>query len=436
MSVIKIPHSIRKIYLLPKFLHFRVLMDDKTQKERLEQELRFLKESFEAEVISKEEYEKGIDRIEKKLREIEEVIRTSAKEQIIEERTQEIIKPEEQKKDTAVEGQESNATEQISRSQLSEKIKLEVIQDEIEEHEHFGAIQPAEKERDTSAFQEPKTIIEEQKNESKFYRYAVIFVVLALVLFFSYSLLTGKKSAQEKTSQLNFVAACASDDDCRQEGKEGICLERGTKDAKCEFKEAQKTNVIVLNDRKDCFNCDTRRVLNILESWFGAINAKEIGYNTDEGRNLADRLDAKILPFYIMDENITKKPKFGEFKQIFIKKHNDYVLSENAAGSTFYFKRDNMQNKLDLFAIAGDDASVKAEKNLRKFLDAFQEVNFEKHLSSDKLTEELGIKTFPAFLVNNKVKFSGVLAAETIKENFCKLNKVPGCEKSLSKSLV
>ena len=35
-------------------------MDDKTQKERLEQELRFLRESFEAEVISKDEFEKGI----------------------------------------------------------------------------------------------------------------------------------------------------------------------------------------------------------------------------------------------------------------------------------------------------------------------------------------------------------------------------------------
>ena len=46
-------------------------MDDKTQKERLEKELRFLKESFEAEVISKEEFEKGKDRLEKKLRSLE-----------------------------------------------------------------------------------------------------------------------------------------------------------------------------------------------------------------------------------------------------------------------------------------------------------------------------------------------------------------------------
>ena len=34
-------------------------MMEKSQKERLEQELRFLKESLDADVISKEEYEKG-----------------------------------------------------------------------------------------------------------------------------------------------------------------------------------------------------------------------------------------------------------------------------------------------------------------------------------------------------------------------------------------
>ena len=57
-----------------------VLMDDKTQKERLEQELRFLKESFEAEVISKEEFEKGKDRIEKKIKEIH----STEKKQVVE----------------------------------------------------------------------------------------------------------------------------------------------------------------------------------------------------------------------------------------------------------------------------------------------------------------------------------------------------------------
>ncbi|MBS3114286.1 hypothetical protein J4448_04235 [Candidatus Woesearchaeota archaeon] len=428
-------------------------MDDKTQRERLEQELRFLKESFEADVISREEYEKGKDRIEKKLKEIKLV----EKEQINEETKKE--KPEKQEKI-----EETKDVEAIE-SKEGKKIKLNVIQDETFEEQQQEQIQVTEQKESPEA-QEPKIEIKEDKNEGKFFKYAIVFIVLALIIFFSYSLLkptkiidfrgtenqtnvsefdeltrisqdflVNKKEAQEKIMPSKFVAACNSGDDCKQEGKIGICVAPGTKDAKCEFK-VSKSNIVVLNDRKNCFNCDTQRVLGILESWLGAISVKEIDYNTEKGKELAEKFNAKMLPMYILDENITKKPSFEQIKQTIMKKDNSYILSEDAAGSTFYFKRDNIANKIELFVIAGDEAAIKAENNLKEFLDAFAEAKFEKHFSNDKLAQELGIKTFPTFLINNKVRFSGINSAETIKENFCRLNKLKECEKNLSKSLV
>ena len=95
-------------------------MDDKSQKERLEQELRFLKESFEAEVISKEEFEKGKERIDKKLKEIQ----NSASEKSSEE--PKTIEKEEQEKpkiDEAIEAREG------------EKIKLKVIAEDAGKNE-------------------------------------------------------------------------------------------------------------------------------------------------------------------------------------------------------------------------------------------------------------------------------------------------------------
>ena len=89
-------------------------MDDKTQKERLEQELRFLKESFEAEVISKEEYEKGKERIERKLKEIQNV--------------KEISK--EEVKNTEQNQTEEKKIDKVIETKEEEKIKLKVIQDE------------------------------------------------------------------------------------------------------------------------------------------------------------------------------------------------------------------------------------------------------------------------------------------------------------------
>ncbi|MBI2649981.1 hypothetical protein HYX04_01565 [Candidatus Woesearchaeota archaeon] len=396
-------------------------MDDKTQRERLEQELRFLKESFEAEVISKEEFEKGRDRIEKKLREIKQLEKEANKEGI--------------GKEAQEEKEAAKISDSIEKKEET-KIKLKVIQDEVGQHEHFEPVQikahPTEKIEEP--IQEAAKEIKDEKKESKSFKYAVVFVVLLLIVFFSYSLLKEKKAP--KAEQLKFVAACSSDDDCKQEGKEGFCINPRAKNAKCEFKEIQKTNVLVLNDRRNCFNCGTQRVLDILENWFGAISAKEIDYNTNEGKNIAEIFDAKMLPVYILGENITKNPGFEQFKAAFVKKDGNYMLSDDAAGSTFYFKRDNVPDKLDLFVIDGDAASIKAENNLKEFLVAFKEVKFEKHNENGALAKELNIKTFPTFLINNQIKFSGVLAAETIKDNFCRLNKLKGCERSLSMSLV
>lgn len=367
-------------------------MDEKTQKERLEQELRFLKESFEAEVISKEELEKGEERIEVKLKEI-----ASGKKN-----------PEEKTEET------------------NEKLKDEETKEEA-----------GSKDQDQSK----KTVKEEQKevsynkNYGNYFKYAIIFIILILVIVFSYSIFNQKNEAKIPKEEILFTPACSSNDNCKQEGMEGICSNPGTKDAKCEFMEIVKINVLVLNDRKNCFNCDTKRVISIFEDWFGHVNAKEIDYNSDEGKKLAEKFDAKLLPTYTLDENITKKPIFAQSKQIFINKSGIYMLSEDASGSSFYFRRQNIPKKLDLFIKTGDSKSDQAEKNLKEFLDAFKDVQFEKHLPGN-LTKELGIKVYPTFLVNNRIKFTGAQPAEIVKENFCQLNKLQHCSLNLSKSLI
>lgn len=361
-------------------------MDD-NQKERLEQELRFLKESFEAEVISKEEFEKGKSRIERKLREIRKQ-EQKAKEP----------KAEEQKKDEAAEKSPIVAKE-------GETIKLKVIQDENEhyEQEHQAPIQikNMEKKAEQAPISEPK---EAEKKDSKFFKYAVVFVVLLLAVFFLYSLFTG------------------SQDD-------------NAKPAKIPESKVSRTNVLVINDRQNCFNCDTQRVLGILESWFGSLNATEVSYNSDSGKKLAEKYGARLLPFYILEEDISKKAEFEKFRQAFSRRNDSYVMNEDASGSTFYFRRENISNRLDLF-VKGDDSGMKAEINLKEFLNEFIEVKYEKHMPTGNLARELNIRSFPTFLVNNRVKFSGIQTAETIKNNFCKLNKLPQCNASLSRNLV
>ncbi len=372
-------------------------MDDATR-EKLEQELRFLKESYDAEVISKEEYEKGKERIEKKLQGNKN-----------NDHNNELESQDSDKKET--EGKNQSKSEEITEAKRS-----------VENH-----LLPAE----------TKDQKKEDKKDSKILKYAIVFVVLALIVFFGYSLLKQDKVLEKEETEVSpLVSVCSSDKECVKSGRQGICSEPGTKDAKCQFPEIKKTKVIVLNDKNNCFNCGTERVLGIIGNWFGELDYNEVDYNTEQGKELADKFGIRALPAYIFDSGIANLTIYKQIKQTFVDKNGNYILSENAAASTFYFRRENIPNKLDFFAKEGGASSIKAEKNLKEFLGAFPNVTFEKHSSNSDLAKELGIKTFPAFLVNNRVKFTGIHPAEAIKDNFCSMNPDENCKKTLSKSLV
>jgi glutaredoxin-related protein len=112
-------------------------------------------------------------------------------------------------------------------------------------------------------------------------------------------------------------------------------------------------------------------------------------------------------------------------------------MKNTVANANYYVEREEIPNKLDLFFSQGQTASTKAEENLKEFLEVFDsEVEFEKHNEDSEIVKELGINTFPAFLVNNKIKFGGVQPADKIRENFCQLNSVTECASGLTKSLV
>lgn len=374
-------------------------MDDKNR-EKLQQELNFLKESFDADVISKEEYEKGKERIEQKLKESNHA--DSNKEN-----------PDIEEPKAGAESEEKDTEEQ----------------DKLEKTEAKEAALEPEKEarNDPERFKKPK--------ESKTLMYATVFVVLALVIFFAYSLVSAwKVPAINKPVQM--APACSTDSDCAKENANSVCINPGTENAKCETPQVAKTGVIVLNARKECFNCDTQRISSLIESWFGALDAREVDYSSKEGRAIADKYNVNLLPAYILEEKISNSSSFEQFRQIFIKKNNAYVLKDDAAGATFYFRRENMPNKLDLFVKENDAASIKAEKNLQEFLNNFKNVQYKKHVQGDNETFQLNIRSFPTFLINNQIKFSGVQTADTIKTNFCAVNKADECQKTLSKGLV
>jgi hypothetical protein len=398
-------------------------MDNKEQKDKLEQELRFLKDSFEAEVITQDEYDKSKARIEKKLSDIDS---TKDEDDLINQYGK-VNSPKPVKETIKEELAESIEEPKDAKNQRPNNGK---------KTGEMPAILTGTKEipTETNRLKEPKIEVydKETENESKYFKYGIAFIVLLLLIYFSFNLFGSNGNSQAG----GFDAVCDSNQDCIKEGFSGFCKEAGTKESECLFEELPKAKVLVLNDLKNCFNCDPSRVIGILDEWFGPLDVEEIDFNTAKGAELAVKVDAELLPAFILDKNVSDKAGFAELKRAFVIKDDKYLFSANAAGSTFYSRRENIPNKVDLFVSQGDKTSEKAEENLKELLDEFDDIIFNKYFSTDTLAKELNLNTFPVLLLNNQVKLSGVNAAETIKGNFCKLNNLDDCDKELSKNLI
>lgn len=406
------------------------------EKEKFEKELEFLKESFDSEVISEEEYLSGKERIEKQLNELK------TKEQ-----------PEEKK-----DGQEPKKEEEIKKPKKTKEVEpeKEEIKPEEEKTEEIIEKEEIQKTISSSTEEKPETEekikqeeeIEEDTKKGLNWKFLVAGLLgVILIGIFIASFFNEKEANEEIVSEeieddyieeptiAEFIA-CSSDEECYEEGKIGTCINLGTEDAKCEFKDITKTKLTIVTT-EDCFNCDTSRVLKLLKGLFPSLYLESLDYGSEEGKKLVDGLKIDALPTYIFDENLDNTFNFEKIKGAFEEINGRFVMNKEASGANYFLNRGIISNRLDVFLIEGEISTVKTEQSLEEFLELFGDnINLFKHNKEDSLTRELEIKTFPTFLINNKIKFSGVQSANKIKENFCQLNNLEGCSEELSKSLI
>lgn len=427
-----------------------------SEKEKLEEELKLLEESLTLEVITKEEYEDAKQRIDGKLNELKQNKETVEKKAEVEEEPKEPKpegeEPEIKKEEEKIEIKEIKEEEKIEEVNVTEEQKEEVKaaeevketeekpkEDVKEEKAEVAEKKPAGEERIEE--EKPVTVVEEKKKGSKIFVYIGIIIILGFVS--GYFLFSGGEddadtkdfSADIPVETVSFIA-CSSDDECEKEGSIGTCMDPGTEDSECTYIEDVKVELMVLNSN-NCFNCETGRILSILNGFFPNIQTKNVDFETEEGKGIADEYGITALPAYILNSSLQEARDYYKFYNAFNKVEDSFVMKNTVSNANYYLNREEIPNKLDLFLKPGQSASLKAEENLEEFLEVFDGiVILEKHDSDSEIVEELGINIFPAFLVNNKIKFSGVQAADKIRENFCQVNSVTPCALGLSKSLV
>ena len=400
-----------------------------SEKEKLEEELRFLKESIEIGVITKEEFNNGKERISNRIEQIERL----------------------EGKEIEIDGLDLEPQPKPSRDELD--IDFEEDKGLLEPRENFEPSkeerQPEERQKEELSEEEafftkpaqvktsrPKIEIQKSlpKNSGKKFNYKwviipIIFIFAVLGFWYVFGALNGG----EKTAP---IAVCSLDSDCKEPGKLGLCSNPGTKDAECTFLDDASVKVTVLNT-DGCFNCNAERVLEVIRGFYPNLETEELEIDSVRGQIMMDELGIEALPAFIMNSSLPETRNYRKFSGAFINLDGSFVMKSIVANSNYFINRPEADNRLDFFSQQGQEASIQAEENLQEFLQAFDgNVAFEKHNSNSQLAKELGVNSFPAFLVNNKVKFSGVQPADTIKSNFCEMNEVEECGLGLSKSLI
>ena len=440
---------------------------DEQQKERLEQELRFLEESLEADVISKDEYERGKKRLGKKLKELEEQQEEPLEAEERPEEQQRGETREEETEEKQIETEEQPPEEH--QYQQEPQIEIKEIKEqptkiigaeeeditepqEIEEQpseetqveETKSKSQSEEETEEREETEETKSEEEylgaedsEEVNVSKKWIYGTIIIILALILFFS---IRGcgnseKETPSGETLLEEITPICSSNSDCKREGAIGTCSNPDTPEAACGFKTDIETNLLVVND-KNCKSCDSTTTKTIIKSIFPNIEIKEIDYSTEEAKNLVDKLDIDAFPAYIFDPNINEAINFNSFKSALSKRGDNYVMANTASGAIYHFKRPLIKNKLDIYLLPETDQQIQPRLNEVSAL--FNgKLTLDKHLVTERQKEsletELAINTYPTFLLNNQLKFRGILPADLIKEKICEVNSFEECGKELSR---
>ncbi len=417
-------------------------MEDKT---RIQEELKFLKESLDAEVITKQEYDSRKSELENKLRMLED----KSSSNILSESTDkkddksssddvEIKLKEEQKSDN----------EHLKIGKVKKDNNLKNIED-IKETDKKDSLKGQDLKEQDNEKKDKEDILDYVKvvdmnnrkdKESKKNKTLVpifLLILLALIVFFSLSLINNTDNSSQMPD-VGIEPACFLDEDCKQEGMIGSCDHPGEHNAECSFRNPTSIEVLILNT-EDCFNCDTSRVLSILKGWFPGIIEKQITLDSGRGEKLADDLDIELLPAFIFNSSLKETYNFFEFSDLFREKENYYILSPTASAANYYINRQEIPFRFEVFLAKDDPSTEKTRKNLQELIDLFKEkVDYVEHVVTrdELLVRQLNINTFPTYLINNKLKFSGILPADTIKNNFCKLNNLDLCSKKLSESLI
>jgi len=345
-----------------------------SQVDRLKRELRFLKESFEAGIISEEEFLKGKKRIEKRLEEWGEglVEEYGKKPQPIQEVSTEDIIEEVTEEQQKIATQTINAKKDFTDDQIKERIRYQEEKEQLQKQsselkqqleEKNNQLKDAEKDKNkktiiiqklekeiTKRDQKIQELKGKTKNKRTFnaWKYVSLALVVAIILLMFTKVTTDlTNTPQENQTQQNTTeptSSCTIDTDCNaEEGKIGLCtLKNETQTTSCEYNLPPVVGLIVLND-KNCTGCETQETIQLTKQLFQQLNIRSVDYNTKEGQTLYSEYEIKYLPAYIFGQELSDTITWRTNERLrtsFTQVKDKYLLKAESTSSTYEPKKE------------------------------------------------------------------------------------------------
>ncbi len=143
----------------------------------------------------------------------------------------------------------------------------------------------------------------------------------------------------EGDSDCTGIPACAAATDCpAKDGMIASCSNPNTDAAKCDYTEAQKVELIIVND-KTCTTCDAARLTATLKQLFPGMTVETVDVSTSEGKSLIEEYDLIYAPSYIFDSRLALTETWTTNTRIqgaFEKVGDSYKIIDSASGATTF----------------------------------------------------------------------------------------------------
>lgn len=141
------------------------------------------------------------------------------------------------------------------------------------------------------------------------------------------------------------IPICSVNTDCNAEtDKVGVCINPDSAEAKCEYREASKVDLMVLNDVR-CSDCSVAsEITSSLKEIFKGLVVKDVDYSSQEGKDLYNNIPGLKLPAFLFSSNVSDGEGYSNVER-YLTPAGEYKLL--AVGSTFDPTKEICSNNVD-----------------------------------------------------------------------------------------